>query len=164
MCIGVNVDGVWIGKWIYWPLIHSRLVTTSSYSATASIHTLQITTAQDKYFPAWCVFFNSGYSSASRAQVFSSPIAACLFVAAGTCLSSRCSEMIIIYRITAYHRVCASQYPHSLSIWSGKILIKINISYKYKNPVSSEQPWAVGYPPVEMNSGKIITLSPAGPI
>jgi hypothetical protein len=30
--------GFWIGYWIYWQLIHTRLGTTSNYSATANHH------------------------------------------------------------------------------------------------------------------------------
>jgi CBS domain containing-hemolysin-like protein len=50
---------------------------TSNYSALANLHTLQITTAPATHFPACCVLtsfslataYNSGKSSASRAQV-----------------------------------------------------------------------------------------------
>jgi hypothetical protein len=60
--------------------LYTRLETTSNYSATASLHNSQITTAPAKRFPVCCVFTsrsmatacNSGDSSASRAQVFSS--------------------------------------------------------------------------------------------
>jgi hypothetical protein len=59
---------------------HTRLETTRNYSATAYLHNLQIITAPAKSFPACCVFtshsqamaFNSGDSSALRAQVVSS--------------------------------------------------------------------------------------------
>jgi hypothetical protein len=47
----VAIDGVWIGEWISWPLIHT-LGTTSNYSATANLHNSQITTAPAKSFPA----------------------------------------------------------------------------------------------------------------
>jgi hypothetical protein len=78
MCL--TIDGVWIGEWIYWPLIHSPLRNTSNYIATANLHNSQITTAPAKPFPACCVFTNrslatasnSGDSSASRAQVLAS--------------------------------------------------------------------------------------------
>jgi hypothetical protein len=57
------------------------LGTTGKYSAIADFHTLKITTAPDKPFPACCVFTsrspitasNSGDSSASRTQVLPSP-------------------------------------------------------------------------------------------
>jgi hypothetical protein len=60
--------------------VHTRLGTTSNYSATANLHNSQITTAPAKPFPACCVFTssslatasNSGDSSASRSQVLSS--------------------------------------------------------------------------------------------
>jgi hypothetical protein len=42
---GVTIDGGWIGEWIFGPL-----GTTSSYSATATLHNSQITTAPDKPF------------------------------------------------------------------------------------------------------------------
>jgi hypothetical protein len=53
--------------------LYTKLETTSNYSATANLHTLQITTAHAKSFPACCVFTsrslvtasNSGDSSAS---------------------------------------------------------------------------------------------------
>jgi hypothetical protein len=44
----VTIDGVWIGDSIYWPIINSRLRTTSNYSATANVHNSQITTAPTK--------------------------------------------------------------------------------------------------------------------
>jgi hypothetical protein len=77
---GVTIDGVWIGDSIYWPLTHSRLVSTSNYSTTANLHISQITTAPAKPFPICCVFIsgsqvtasNNGDSSASRSQVLSS--------------------------------------------------------------------------------------------
>jgi hypothetical protein len=61
--------------------LYTRLGTTSIYSATANLHNSQITTAPNKSFPACYVFTfrslatapNSGDSSASRAQVLSSP-------------------------------------------------------------------------------------------
>jgi hypothetical protein len=60
--------------------LYTQLGTTSNYSATANLHTLQITTAIAKPFPACCIFTsrslttasNSGDSSASRSQVLSS--------------------------------------------------------------------------------------------
>jgi hypothetical protein len=60
--------------------LYTQLETTNSYSATANLPTLQITTTTSKPFPAY-VFFsrflvmasNSGDSSTSRAQVLSSP-------------------------------------------------------------------------------------------
>jgi hypothetical protein len=62
-------------------LIHSRLVTTSNYSATANLHNSQFTTTPAMPFPARCVFnnrslaptSNSGDSSASRAHALPSP-------------------------------------------------------------------------------------------
>jgi hypothetical protein len=45
--LGVTIDGVLIGYWIYWPLIHG---TTSHHSATANLHTVQITIAPAKFF------------------------------------------------------------------------------------------------------------------
>jgi hypothetical protein len=56
----------------------TQLGTVSNYSATADLHTLQITAANTKFSAAHSVFnsrflvtdFNNGDSSASRAQVF----------------------------------------------------------------------------------------------
>jgi hypothetical protein len=48
----------WIGDWIYWPLL-TWLVITLNYSAIANFHTLQITTAHAKSFPACSVFTSS---------------------------------------------------------------------------------------------------------
>jgi hypothetical protein len=75
--VWVTTDGVRICERIYWLLIHR---TTSNYSATASLHNSQITTAPAKPFLACCVFTscslatasNSGDSSASRSQVLAS--------------------------------------------------------------------------------------------
>jgi hypothetical protein len=61
--------------------LYTPLITTRNYSATANLHTLQFTTAPAKPFPACCVLTirslatssNSGGSSASRAEVLSSP-------------------------------------------------------------------------------------------
>jgi hypothetical protein len=75
--IGVTVDGVWIGEWIYWPLIH----TTRNYKHYKLIYTLyKLLEHQLSLFPACCVAVspslattsNNGDSSASRAQVHSS--------------------------------------------------------------------------------------------
>jgi hypothetical protein len=73
---------VWIGEWIYWPLIHTiryytPFGTTSNYSAIANLYKSQITTEPAKPFPARCVFIsrslatasNNGDSSATRAQL-----------------------------------------------------------------------------------------------
>jgi hypothetical protein len=46
---GVSIDGGWIGEWIFWPLIY----TTWNYK---HLHTLQITAAHAKPFPACSVF------------------------------------------------------------------------------------------------------------
>jgi hypothetical protein len=75
--LGVTVDRVCIVEWVH---LYTRLRTTSSYSAVADLHTLQITTAPAKPFPACCVFnshslataSNSGDPSASHAHVLSS--------------------------------------------------------------------------------------------
>jgi hypothetical protein len=72
----VTIGGVWICGFI--DHLYTRLGATSDYSATASIS--QMTTELAKLFPACCAFIsrslatasNSGYSSASRAQVLSS--------------------------------------------------------------------------------------------
>jgi hypothetical protein len=61
--------------------LFTTLGTTSNYSATANLYTLQITAAPDKLLPACCVLTslflatasNSGYYSASRAQALPSP-------------------------------------------------------------------------------------------
>jgi hypothetical protein len=74
--VGVTISWVWIGEWIYWP----RLGTRSYYSATATLHKSQVTVTHAKPFLACRVFtsrslttaYNSGDSSASRAQVLSS--------------------------------------------------------------------------------------------
>jgi hypothetical protein len=67
-----------IVEWLYWPFIHTTQ--NYNYSATANLHTLQITTAPAQPFPACCVFnshslataSNSGDSSTSCGQVLSS--------------------------------------------------------------------------------------------
>jgi hypothetical protein len=67
--VWVIMDEIWIGEWIYWPLIH----TTRNYKQLN-------TTAPAKPFPTCYVFTssslatasNTGYSSASRAQVLPS--------------------------------------------------------------------------------------------
>jgi hypothetical protein len=41
--VWATIDGIWIGYWIYWPLIH---VSTSNYSATANLHN-----SQSPYYP-----------------------------------------------------------------------------------------------------------------
>jgi hypothetical protein len=46
--LSVTVNGIWIRGWNYRPLIHSRLGTTSNYSATANLHNSQITTTPAK--------------------------------------------------------------------------------------------------------------------
>jgi hypothetical protein len=70
--MSVTIDGVWIGDSIYWPLIHSRLISTSNYNAIANPHILKITREVSQF--AFTNRFlitasNSGDSSASRAQV-----------------------------------------------------------------------------------------------
>jgi hypothetical protein len=59
--------------------MYTTLGTTGSYRAIADLHTLQITTALSKLFPACCVTSrslttasNSGYSSASCSHVVTS--------------------------------------------------------------------------------------------
>jgi hypothetical protein len=39
--MNVSTDGVWIGEWICWPLVHTRHGTTSNYNAIAYLHILQ---------------------------------------------------------------------------------------------------------------------------
>jgi hypothetical protein len=63
----VNIDSVWVGEWIYWPVIHI----TQNYTLYKSLQHLL------SFFPACSVFnshsltkaSNSGESSASCAQV-----------------------------------------------------------------------------------------------
>jgi hypothetical protein len=70
-CVCVTIEGVWIGEWIYWPLVHSK------YSSVTNLHSLKITRAPAKLFPTFCgltsrslvTASNSENSSASRAQV-----------------------------------------------------------------------------------------------
>jgi hypothetical protein len=65
----------------------TRLGTTSNYSAIANLHTLQITTAPAKPFPACCVFTshslvtdsNSGHSSRAHALSERRLPSSCLF-------------------------------------------------------------------------------------
>jgi hypothetical protein len=76
----VTIDGVSNGEWIYCSLMHTQLVTTSNYSATANLHNSQITAVTTKHFQACCVLASrslasassSGNSSASRTQALSS--------------------------------------------------------------------------------------------
>jgi hypothetical protein len=73
---GVTIDGVLMNN-----LLTTPLGTTSSYSATANLHTLQITVANTKSSPTYSAFnnrslavaSNTGNFSASRAQVLSAP-------------------------------------------------------------------------------------------
>jgi hypothetical protein len=84
--IGMTTDGVWIGEWIYWPLIHTTQ-NYKHYSAVANLHNSQITTAPAKHFPACCAFTshslavasNSGDCLASHAQILPSqpPVQKC---------------------------------------------------------------------------------------
>jgi hypothetical protein len=75
----LTIEGVWIGDWIHWPLIYSQLVTTSNYSAIASLHSLKMTRAHGKYFPTCSVCpsrflvtaSSTGDSSASEFTPFS---------------------------------------------------------------------------------------------
>jgi hypothetical protein len=88
--VGVTIDGVWIGEWIHWPLIH----TTRKYCW--SPHNSQITTAPSKSLPACCVFTshsratvsNTGNSSAPRTQVLplKPPALNCLWTIFSSCL------------------------------------------------------------------------------
>jgi hypothetical protein len=74
--VGVAIDGVWTG-YGFSDHLNPQLATTSNYSPTANLHTLQITAAAAKPSPACYVLTsrslatasNSGDSSASRAQV-----------------------------------------------------------------------------------------------
>jgi hypothetical protein len=77
----VTIDGVWIGEWIYWPLIplDSELQTITAPLLISTIH--KSTQHSLSLFSACCVFTrhslatatNSAYSSASRAHVVPSP-------------------------------------------------------------------------------------------
>jgi hypothetical protein len=77
MCMCVTIDRIWIGEWIYWPLI-PWLGSTNNYNAIADLHNSQIIIASAKPFPASCVFTshslvttsNSGDSSASVLRVY----------------------------------------------------------------------------------------------
>jgi hypothetical protein len=42
----VTIDGVWIGEWIYWPLIQTNQ--NYKHNAIANLHTLQIARAHAK--------------------------------------------------------------------------------------------------------------------
>jgi hypothetical protein len=74
--MSVTIDGILIGDLIYWPLMHSRLISTSNYSIIANLYNSQITTEPAKTFSPFCVFTsrslatasNSGDSSASPAE------------------------------------------------------------------------------------------------
>jgi hypothetical protein len=75
MCLGVTVDGVWIGGLV--DHLYTPLRTTSNNSDITDLHTLQNITVSDKPFPACCVFTshslatasNGGDTSASHVQV-----------------------------------------------------------------------------------------------
>jgi hypothetical protein len=63
----VTIDGVWIGEWIYWPLIH----TTRNYKQLQHrryLHNSEITTAPAKPFPACCVFTSRSLATASNSR------------------------------------------------------------------------------------------------
>jgi hypothetical protein len=72
----VTTDGIWIGNWIYWPLVHTTQ-NSSNYSTLTNLHTSQITTAFDKPFssllclqqPSLRAASNSGDSSASCGHI-----------------------------------------------------------------------------------------------
>jgi hypothetical protein len=63
--VGVTIDGVWIGEYIYWPFIH-RLVSASNYNATANLYNSEITTATAKPFPAFYIIPKSLFSNSSK--------------------------------------------------------------------------------------------------
>jgi hypothetical protein len=70
--VRVTIDGVWSGNSIYWPFIHSQLVTTNNYSAITNLHILKISRSHAKSFQSVFTSLrlvtasNSGDSSASR--------------------------------------------------------------------------------------------------
>jgi hypothetical protein len=49
-CMCVTIDGIWIDEFI--DHLYTRLGITSNYSATATLHSSQITTAPAKPFPS----------------------------------------------------------------------------------------------------------------
>jgi hypothetical protein len=139
----VTIDGVCIGEWIYWPLIHS---TRNYKQSTANLRNLQITAVNTKSSLACSVFTNRSLATASnngdswtsrlhvvtfrrisrssqltanhqlrnstdlrlpvlnfitprrgRRRQDPVPPFACVTVAAGTCLPSRCPETGLVY-------------------------------------------------------------------
>jgi hypothetical protein len=60
--VGVITDGVCIDH------LYTRLVNTSSYSATANLYNSQITTAPNQPFPACCVFTSRFLATASNSR------------------------------------------------------------------------------------------------
>jgi hypothetical protein len=62
---GVTIDGVWIGSWIYWPLIHTTRNCKSSQRYRWFLHT-----AHAKHFPACCALINRSLATASSREGF----------------------------------------------------------------------------------------------
>jgi hypothetical protein len=100
----VTIDGIWIGGWIYWPLIH----TTRNYkhlNVIANLHTLQITTAPAKPFPAYCVFTSRSLATALTVDILQLHAFRFIFTASRAELNPQLTE----------HRLAAiSHHPPSL--------------------------------------------------
>jgi hypothetical protein len=102
---------LWIGEWIYWPLIHT-------YGATANLHNSQITTAHAKPFRVCCVFTsrslatasNSRDSSASCVQVYlrSHPCRTLIH-----CQLTRC-PIPLLYNSSARTALTAPRFPRCM--------------------------------------------------
>jgi hypothetical protein len=84
---------------------NTQLVITLNYTANADIHTLHFTPAHSKSFPFCSVFTRhflvtaskNGYSSASALNSsLNGGCLACISVAAGNCLLSRCLEAALL--------------------------------------------------------------------
>jgi hypothetical protein len=84
-----------------------RLVSTLNYSAIADFHTLQITTAHAKSFPAWSVFTSSCLVTAPTMAISLLPCSSAIWMAASLKLPNSESQLLHDWRYTAKQFVLA---------------------------------------------------------
>jgi hypothetical protein len=124
-----TTDGVWIAEWIYCPLrttshgsatadhkspqhplnlfqpvFTSRSTTTASNSWNSAASRAQVLSSQPQVQKClWSVpcLYHPGTDHTENTPFPTVTIVACVFVAAGTCLSSRCPETVFVYRVSA---------------------------------------------------------------
>jgi hypothetical protein len=144
--------------------LYTKLGTASKYSAIVNLHNLQITTAHAKSFPRSSplrmatpyklnLFFKASLTELTRLSQVSSlqplftdrventvsksaSIVACVSVAAGTCVRSRCLETNVVPKLLA-----------SYSCFSGSTILALNkyatIYYYFRTRKSSNNLWKV---------------------